>query len=136
MIRGHAIITTCGACAAIVIGAAPISWANAPSGPSPARAAPHRPGHGPALTKKQIRELAEIQRGAIEAGLHPGVFGPPVAASGPPVDPSPVTHAGSSDSGDPAIEAGGAFALTLIACGGGLIAIRRRDHRIDQKRTL
>jgi hypothetical protein len=134
MRRGRAIITTCAACAAIVIGVAPISWANAPSGPPPGSAATHRAG-GPALTKKQIRELAEIQRGAIAAGLHPGVFGPPVAAGTPPVDPNPLAHTGSSDSAETAIEAGAALALALIACGAGVMAIRRRNQRIHHQRA-
>src|SRR5437588_12322036 len=113
---GHTIIATCGACAAIAMGLAPNSSGSALAGrPSVVLPAAHR-HPAAALTKERIAALADMQHAAAEAGLHPGVFGPREAASVSPGTIRPVTHSEGPDWGDAGIGAGGAFALTLIAC--------------------
>lgn len=129
--RGHTIIATCGACAAIIFGSAPNSVGSTLAGrPAVVVPAPYwQPGS--ALTKERIAALAEIQQAATEAGLHPGVFGPREGANVSPRITHPVTHSDGLDWGDAGIGAGGAFALTLIACGGVLTARHRRHDRIQ-----
>jgi hypothetical protein len=129
--RGHTIIATCGVCAAIVFGSASNSLGSTLAGRPPVVVPGAHWQPGPALTKERIAALAEIQRAATEAGLHPGVFGPREAANVSPGITRPVTHGDGLDWGDAGIAAGGAFALTLIACGGVLTARRGRRDRIQ-----
>jgi hypothetical protein len=133
--RRHKAIAVCGTCAAILIGSATISRANPPSSqPSgvPAATRPHPALH---LTDKQIAALAEIQQGAIDAGLHPGVFGPREASVAPAVLPRAIAPSASFHWRDAGIGASGTLALALIACAAALTVARRRRHRAHEQRA-
>jgi hypothetical protein len=76
----NAITAAFGACAAIAISAPAAGAAHGPAGNldrvAPGAGITCHSDPGSALTYEQIAALAEIQQGAMDAGLYPGVFGP------------------------------------------------------------
>jgi len=89
---------------------------------------PHDPRVG--LSKTQIASLSEIQQGAKEAGLHPGVFGPAGARTTPATIARVTAPDDGFDWGDAGIGAGGMLALTLIGVAGAIALINRRNDRV------
>jgi hypothetical protein len=85
------------------------------------------------LPGKQITNLAEIQQGAREAGLHPGVFGPKGGANLPATIVHVTAHGDGFAWGDAGIGAGAMLTLTVIGVGGALTLTNRRNRRIHDQ---
>jgi hypothetical protein len=83
-----------------------------------------------APSERQITSLAEIQKGAQNAGLHPGAFGATEAAGTPSIVVRATAPNDGFDWGDAGIGAGGTLALTLIGVGGVLALTNHRNHRV------
>jgi hypothetical protein len=92
----------------------------------------------PRLTEKQVKALADLQRAAVQAGLHPGVFGP---------NPSRVSNTGTGaahitasnrgfDWGDAGIGAGASLVLLGIGLAGLHAATTSRTRRTREERAM
>jgi hypothetical protein len=90
------------------------------------------------LTQAQVTALADLQRAAVQAGLHPGVFGR---------NPSRGSSTGSTvalrtvpdrgfDWGDAGIGAGASLVLLGVGLAGARVATTSRTRRIREKRTM
>ena len=70
-----------------------------PARPNPDEQTVGSLSRSPRLTKKQVKAIADLQRAAVQAGLHPGVFGttsPQSATVVPAPRTSPLPIAGST----------------------------------------
>jgi hypothetical protein len=84
-------------------------------------------------SEPQTTSLSEIQQGAKQAGLHPGVFGQSEATSTPATVVRVTAPDGGFDWGDAGIGAGGMLVVTLIGAGGLLTVANRRNHRTREE---
>jgi len=95
---------------------------------------PHDPRPRPLPpSQPQTTSLSEIQQGAKQAGLHPGVFGQSEAASNQATAARVTAPDGGFDWGDAGIGAGGMLVVTLIGAGGLLTVANRRNHRTREE---
>jgi len=92
----------------------------------------------PGLTETQAKAIAALQNAAIQAGLHPGVFGP---------NPARVSNAGTGAAhitasnrgfnwGDAGIGAGASLILLGIGLAGLRAATTSRTRRAREKRAM
>ncbi len=92
----------------------------------------------PRLTETQVKALADLQRAAVQAGLHPGVFGTnsPRVSNAVPT----VVHSTASDRGFDWGDAGIGAGASLVLLGAGLVGARAvttsRTRRTREKRAM
>jgi hypothetical protein len=122
--------TSTGPCSEVCSGAGYSSTGLASSIESGAISAHYSRPRPLAPSKTRITSPAEIQQGAEQAGLHPGVFGPTEAAATPSIVVRATAPNDGFDWGDAGIGAGGALALMLIGVGGVLALTNHRNHRV------
>jgi hypothetical protein len=93
--------------------------------------------HSATPTNTQVKALADLQRAAVQAGLHPGVFGtnsPRVSTTAPTV--ARTTHSERGfDWGDAGIGAGGLLLLLAAGFAGTSAATSSRRRRPGEKRA-
>lgn len=92
----------------------------------------------PRLTEKQDKAIADLQHAAVQAGLHPGVFGPnPPRVSNAGREAAHITSSGRGfDWGDAGIGAGAFLVLLGIGLAGLRAATSSRTRRAREKRAM
>lgn len=109
-----------------------------PARPNPDEQTVRSLSRSPRLTKKQVVAIADLQRAAVQAGLHPGVFGtnsPPVSDGGTGAAHTTASNRGF-DWGDAGIGAGAALALLGFGLAGLRAATTSRARRTREKRAM
>jgi hypothetical protein len=109
-----------------------------PARPNPDKQVVRSPSPSPRLTEKQAKALAGLQSAAVQAGLHPGVFGP----NSPRVSKSGTgaAHITASDRGfdwgDAGIGAGASLILLAIGLAGLRALTTSRTRRTREERAM
>lgn len=105
--------------------------------PNPDQQAAGSQSHSATPTNAQTQALSELQRAAVQAGLHPGVFGtnsPRVSSTSPTV--VHTTHSEDGfDWGDAGIGAGGLLVLLAAGFAGASTATSNRKRRLREERA-
>lgn len=109
-----------------------------PARPNPDKQVVRSPSRSPRLTEKQAKALAGLQSAAVQAGLHPGVFGP----NSPRVSNAGTgaAHITASDRGfdwgDAGIGAGASLILLAIGLAGLRAATTSRTRPTREERPM